>query len=312
LKAGVMFDKGDNDSTAAPRQLGNVAAAQTLVSDGWVGFGDPADHLVFTLASAAKLGLSLTGTDATKFTVYSMATGKAVLKSSVKAGTVTPKAKLLEAGTYRLTVESSNAKKGGDSNYTAAVRGDTVFFTRGDNSDDSRETAVNKGALYAGKQITSGWVGFGDAADWTRFTLGTAAEVSLALTGSDATKFTVYSADTGKAVIKSSVKAGASAVTKAKLLEAGQYFLATESSNAKKGGNSDYTAAVASLVQAPVEEAAALTLFDDAGLSCAEDFGAGSLLTAGAANDGFGLAQGTFVSLDGKEEYQTFGALAAK
>ena len=136
-----------------------------------MGFGDAADYATFSLAGAAKLSLTFKASDATGFTVYNSA-GKAVVKSNLKAGaTLTSKAVLLDKGSYRLVTESANARKGGDSTYSVTVNSKTVFYTKGDNSDDTKAEAVDKGVLSAGKQITSGWVGFGDAADWTRFNL---------------------------------------------------------------------------------------------------------------------------------------------
>ena len=315
LVAEMIYNRGDNDSPRAPREFGSVAAGQELISDGWVGFGDAQDYATFTLDDAAMLSLSFSASDATRFTVYSAATGKAVMRSSLKAGAeLTTRAKPLQAGDYLVVAESTNAKKGGSSDYTLAVGADTTFFTRGDNSDDSRETAVNKGALVTGARLAKGWVGLGDAVDYTRFTLDGAGKLMLALTATDATKITLLDG-TGKSVLKAEVKAKGSAVSGLRKLKAGEYFLAVESTNAKQGGDSDYKVDVATLEMEEVRSfatAGALTLFDDAGFGGAAGFDASLLQTAGVENDAFGLAQGTAPSLEQKEEKQVIGSLALK
>ena len=87
----------------------------------------------------------------------------------------TTKELLLDAGTYYFAVESTNAAKGGNADYTVAVNDQSVFYTKGDNSDDwtDMKTAGAEGAVVAldeavtsaGVLIDDGWVGYGDAID---------------------------------------------------------------------------------------------------------------------------------------------------
>ena len=83
---------------------------------------------------------SINATDAAKLTVWTLRPNgrlKALKKVSVKAGTSGGIAGLLlDAGTYYLSVESANAKKGGSADYDVSLDGASTFFTKGDNSDD--------------------------------------------------------------------------------------------------------------------------------------------------------------------------------
>ena len=176
------------------------------------------------------------------------------------------------------------------------------------------EKAVDRGVLTPGKQI-SGWVGFGDAADYAKFTLTDTSNVSLELTGTDATRFTVFSAETGKAVIKANAKPGAPAATKPQQLDAGLYYLAVESTNAAKGGESRYTASVAQLEPIPMEVAIADVFADDSGLSGAADFGGDLLLNSGvegAASQSLAGMTAFDLASDKTEKRPAAGALALK
>ena len=174
---------------------------------------------------------------------------KSVGSISVKAkGTAKTKELLLNKGIYYLAVESTNAKKGGNADYTVSVNKDAVFFTKGDTEDDKIETAKDLGVVASADTLVSDWVGFGDAIDYRTITLDTAAKLSFEINSSDAVKFTVSQMEKGKlkSVGSVSVKAGntVSAKTKELLLNKGIYYLAVESTNAKKGGSADYTVSV--------------------------------------------------------------------
>ena len=247
------------------------------VSD-WAGFGDEFDYKAFTIESAAQLTVSVTAADAVKFTVNRLVeekNGTFSLKPAqtinVKAGaTGTVKNLLLEKGTYYLGVQSTNAAKGGDANYTITLDGTSIFFTKGDNSDDwtdlktagaASELIGNVGTLTAPGVVTEGWVGFGDEFDYKAFTIESAARLVWSFGASDATKFTVNKLEgktdkkgvttySLKAYMPTTVKAGASVTTKELLLDKGTYYIGIQSTNAgksgsnAKGGNSDYTVAL--------------------------------------------------------------------
>ncbi|MBO4511926.1 MAG: hypothetical protein J5746_04110 [Victivallales bacterium] len=282
----VFYTKGDaSDNWGDMKNLGAegavakieepVTAAGMLIEDGWVGYGDAIDYTEITLASAAKLSLDVSATDAAKITVYHLQskTAKGVttyslkslqgttLKKGVQAST---KGLLLEAGTYYLAMESTNAKTGGSADYTVAVNGKTVFYTKGDASDNwsdmknlGAEGAVAKieaPVTEAGTLIEDGWVGYGDAMDYTEFTLDSAAKLVFDVSATDAAKFTVFQLQSKtsknvttyslKSLQSTTLKAGVQITTKSLLLAEGTYYLAMESTNAKSGGNADYMVAV--------------------------------------------------------------------
>ena len=247
LAAGTVFNKGDTDSRENPGWSGTInsqSAGAVLLSDRWVGFGDERDFLRLNLTAYAKVMLDCSATGAAKFTLYS-STGKKLSSTSLKAAASrTAKSSLLAPGTYYLEVESTNAKKGGEAAYRVGVNSNTVFFDKGDNSDDVYTSAKNLGAVTSYKTgLDSGWVGFGDAVDFKAFTLETAAKVKLALHSTDAAKLTIYQASGGKlkSVAKASVSPYGTGETKAALMEAGTYYVEVKSSNAKKGGSADYS-----------------------------------------------------------------------
>jgi hypothetical protein len=240
----VFFAHGpDNNDSWETAEPAGALVPGAQIADGWVGFGDAVDYKLLTLNSAATLTLDCTATDAVKFTLFNEA-GKSVANASLKdAGAASTKAALLEAGTYYLQVQSTNAKKGGSADYTVSVNPNTAFFTQGGDNNDSWETAEPAGEITAGAQIAKGWVGFGDAIDYKLLTLNSAATLTLDCTATDAVKFTLFNA-AGKSVANASLKDAGAASTKAALLEAGTYYLQVQSTNAKKGGNADYTVSV--------------------------------------------------------------------
>ena len=240
-----------------------------------VGKEDPTDYRAFTLDSAASLQFLVGSENAAKFTVYSLQSKtdkkgvttyslKSLQSTTLKAGVdATTKNLLLEKGTYYVAVESTNAKKGGSADYKVAVSEKTTFFTKGDNGDDWTTMKTEGAAGLADPipvgegtgDLLNGWVGYGDAVDYRAFTLDRAADLSFDLDVTDAAKFSVFSLQDKtdksgvtthslKSLQSTTVKEG-EATTKSLHLEAGTYYLAMESTNAKKGGSVDYSVAVA-------------------------------------------------------------------
>ena len=121
------------------------------VMEDWVGFGDEIDYFEFRITTDAEISFSLSATDATKFTIWSLngTPGKYSLKSlqattlkktagggddptGVGVGpdgsplggdtySATTKTLRLAAGTYYFSMESTNADKGGDAYYSVYV-----------------------------------------------------------------------------------------------------------------------------------------------------------------------------------------------
>ncbi|MBR6372449.1 MAG: hypothetical protein IKS20_04645, partial [Victivallales bacterium] len=161
----------------------------------------------------------------------------------------TTKDLLLEGGKYYISVEHPNAKKGGSADFTVAYGGKTYFFEVDDKEDN----------VFTGDEVQdfggdwSDWVGLGDSVDYCRLDLSEIpARVSFDLNASDAAKFTVWQLNekTGKlksvqsTALKLDKQSGEySATTKSLLLAKGTYYVSMESTNAKKGGNADFTVA---------------------------------------------------------------------
>ena len=247
-----------------------------LLSD-WVGFGDAVDYAGFTLDSAAKLSFSLDSTDAAKFTIYKLVrdrNGSYSLKTlqttvlsfdrEFEDYEATTKALLLDAGEYYISMQSTNAAQGGSAYYNIYLNdedGASAFFTAGDNSDDWTDLATegrlgqvwDVGVIDENSfEIRSDWVGFGDECDYARFTLNNASKLSFSLTADGAAKFTIYQlirSAGGKYTLKALQTTSLSydrefedyeAVTKALLLEAGEYYFSVQSPDAAQGGSTNY------------------------------------------------------------------------
>ena len=273
LEAKTLFTKGDNTddwtdmktagAAGAVGDLGVISGPGTAIASEWVGYGDAADYKAFTLTSAAKLSFTVSASDAAKFTVYalnaktdkkgvttySLASKQSTALSKPKGATeysATTKELLLEKGTYYIKVESTNASKGGDADYSVAVNAKSVFFTKGDNSDDDWQ-AAGLPVLNAWDSF-SDWVGFGDAVDYRAVEVdGNGGAYNFRLSDVDAdVKLTVYELNQKTCKLKSlkSVTATAKKSTVATgdlLLSGGEkYFVAVEAPGAKKAQGGKY------------------------------------------------------------------------
>jgi len=301
LKPTALFTKGDNsddwtdvktkgDASEFYGNVGTITATWAGDSD-WVGYGDAVDYKAFTLDSAAKLSFSITATDATKFTICQLVEGKDTYTvkniqattlskpKGEKAYSAVTKDQLLEAGTYYIKVESTNAAKGGNADYTVTLNDKSVFFTDGDdgyndylyapkskvlnpNKDSFVATAVEAGVseVRLDKGVESGkwhnFAGYGDATDFAMITLDDAASLSFDVAATDAAKFTicqlveskdkkgnpVYTVKTLQttALAKAKNATEYTATTKNLLLQAGEYYVSVQSTNAAKGGAAYY------------------------------------------------------------------------
>ncbi len=261
---------------------------QAVLED-WVGFSDAVDYKAFTLETGAYLSFDVTSSDATKFTIYelvppsgqkldpaaqlvriakkqlgrSTGSNKASSYSLSKKQTITlasqkgaedysgsTKGVLLEAGTYYIGVESTNAKKGGDADYSVTLNGNSTFFTEGDNTDDDWTTAPR---LAAGDAL-AGWVGFGDAVDYRTVTVDARGGFySFQLSDvENNVKLSVYSVNAkGKLTKVKSVSATEknSDVSTGPLVLAGdtQYLLEIEATGVSSVKNSHYTVTMENL-----------------------------------------------------------------
>ncbi len=238
----------------------------------WVGFNDAVDYAEFSLKSGAKLSFNITADDAVKFTIYSLVQDrkgnyslKSLQSSTLKLNKATGRYSIdtkdllltADAGPYYIGVQSTNAKKGGSAKYTISLN-DSVFYTQGDDGYNdwlynSKDKCFNKRLGTAGYissntplQISGddAWVGFDDEFDYYSFSVVDNMDVSFSIWAKDAVKFTVYQVVNGKVKTLQSiaVKAGETVSSKAMtLFSGGEYYLGVQSTNAKKGGNAEYS-----------------------------------------------------------------------
>ncbi len=275
-----LKEKGPEGSL---RDIGIIDGGKEIIAEDYVGMEDPVDYMGFTLESAAGLSFNVSADDAAKFTIYSLVEKtdrkgnttyslKSLQSSTLKkqkdgSFSIDTKNLLLDDGTYYIGVQSTNAKKGGDADYTISLNESSKFYTLGDNSDDwgnlkTDGASGDVGLLDeisgddAGEIIHSDWVGFGDSVDYLGFNLSNAAGLSFNVSADDAAKFTIYSLvekSDRKGNITYSLKSLQSSTlkkqkdgsysidTKNLLLDDGTYYIGVQSTNAKKGGDAGYT-----------------------------------------------------------------------
>ena len=236
----------------------------------YVGYMDEIDYKIIRPVSAAKLSFTVTATGASKFTVYALIdtdkkdkNGNTICKVktlktvtlSGKDGTFSGRIKdlLLEKYNssleYYVSMKATKTAKGGGAYYNVQLDSDSVFFSKGDNSDDSSEPGSMKSITVAspGATLLNDWVGFGDTIDFRKFTLSCAAKLSFSLTAGNAAKLTLYqvvtkgSKYTLKTVKSVSVGKGKSNEVTTGFLKSGTYVLSVKSTEPAKSENANYS-----------------------------------------------------------------------
>ena len=244
----------------------------------YVGYGDEIDFLKIRLASPAELSFIIEAKDAAKFTVWRWDDnkGKMVSLQSTTLKDVTggpeygkqyyaeTKGLLIaDPGDYYLSVESTNASKGGNAYYNVYLHGDSKFFTDGNKEDDDWSTLpddYDRGALTRKTTaIEDDWVGFGDQIDYRKFTVAEGMEAGFDICATDASKFTLYKLETKTSGKKktSTLKTLQSVTLKPSSTDkdedhyvgrtgmiefevGAEYYLSMESTNDSKGGSASY------------------------------------------------------------------------
>ena len=200
-------------------------------TDDWVGFSDATDYRMLTLENKTNLTLSLsvTGTEngkgKAKLTIWKVSTnastGKITLSNkgsvTVKQGaTGLIKSKVLDDGTYFVSVTSTDAKKGGDVFYNVKVDDKTVFFDSSDGDGVNKyvyekkklnpeidKFRTNSIAVSGTKELFldsneiklagySNFVGYGDKADYARLDLASRGSVTFTIDTTGSGTFAVY------------------------------------------------------------------------------------------------------------------------
>ena len=208
-----------------------------------VGMGDEFDFAKITLEHGARVSFDLSATDATKFSVWSLTSGtdrkgnptytqKSLQATTLKMAkgateyTAQTKNLLLEAGVYYVSMQSTNAKKGGDALYNVTLNSDTasknytILYDDDDGWNDYLYDRKKKDPLnpnrnsfistdvypYSGREVlldsdTSHMVGettyynftgFSDAADFGQFHLSSATRLCLIVNATDAATITIW------------------------------------------------------------------------------------------------------------------------
>ena len=261
---------------AVSSEQGNKVS-ETLVETDWVGFGDTADYRKLVLSQAGNYSFTISNpggangglANSVTLTIYK-ADGKSKLKSitvkpkyDAKTGTWTATAGstgyfLMEAGTYYVAVGAPGGNKGENTDYSVKVDG-TVFNhakngIANNTIDQAKALAGVKlggnadGTLTSTKVLEQEWVGYGDAVDYQKLVFQHAGSYTFTTSGlSGKVKLTVYSVDANgkqKSLKSITVNSGTGTI-KDLLLEANtNYYIAVESTDAKKGASIDYEVSV--------------------------------------------------------------------
>ena len=264
----VFFTKRNNTDDT-PMGTGELIligeSTSNPIAEGWVGYGDSIDYNPAIFVNDGKYTFSFTATDAAKLTLW-VQNGDGSLKRvksvSVKGGqTKGLSGLLLDGGIYYFSVESTNAKKGGNADYMLSLSEESVFFTNQNNADDN---PLALGEAYqltlAGGDatlISGDWVGYGDAIDYRAVTVGVDGDYRFTLSGAaEAVRLTLYSVDADgrqKKVKSIALKSGAGSFEALGLDSGTNYLVAVESTTAKKGGGTFYSLDVACLNELAVE-----------------------------------------------------------
>ena len=251
-------------------------------ADAWVGCGDPIDFGGFTVVSDVQLNFTVTATDAATFKLYTtgkdrkgntilsvLQTTKLALnkKTGMYEAQTKPYVSMQGGGTFYYSVESPNAKKGGNAYYQVELDDRSVIAPAGSTDDNwtDKMTAGYDGKILdlgtitaAGDEpLLAGWVGLGDEIDYAKFTVASNTRITFRVVGTDEFLFHVGEL-TASGVLQDTFKymkdkkSGKYTVTtKTITLEAGKtYYLDVNSFNysKKKGLNVDYKVYVDSFV----------------------------------------------------------------
>ena len=229
-----LYDNSINDVAQTRPYIATVrGTATTIISNGWVGFGDVlscrqinfeySGRYTFTVKSSDRVKISLIsvitdskGRTKEKTVVSKTISGKKTIGKEIDFGGV-----LLNDGTYYLRVQALKATKGTNADYSVRVSERSTFFTRSDNNWNdfvyNKKTATlnsnlksfvttelksNTKEILLDKDSSEGewdnFVGYEDPVDCAKIVLGSDAKLSFILTATDATKFVIYQLKPGK------------------------------------------------------------------------------------------------------------------
>ena len=264
--------------------VADYAKIELTTAANWVFTINSTDAVKFTVC---KLNETIDKKGKVSHSLKTLQTTTFTLKKGETSVEANTKGLLLEAGEYYLSVQSTNYKKGDAAFYNVNLNetGDkpSYFYTDDDNGDnnylydkkqkdvwnsnvlDANAVVIDDSFLEGGNSAIqidtdaetevkhngfTNFVGFGDAMDFRKIELKSAAKLSfdLAKTTGGAAKLIVYTVnDSGKMVVANSkltVTAKATATTgilkNQVVLQKGVYYIAVQSTDAKKGKETYY------------------------------------------------------------------------
>ena len=317
--------------------------------------GDTIDYAKIVLAHGAKLSFHAVATTAATFTVYSLSYNEKKDKYSLKKlqtlklkydetekAFVADSKKALSlqvSGAYYVSMQFTD-KKEEKAYYNVSLNGEdagTVFYNLGYNGDDwngkkTKELTglfADLGTVDAARLATNNtvirdeWIGFGDNVDCKKFTLASAAELSLTVRAPDGPlKFSICKLKTSGTGDKTTyslvkvktvtVKAGKGTASLDNLrLEAGDYYFKAQSSDIKK--STGYEAKVTqSDFYTDGDDGWNNVLLNGKKLSaddaffCKNDLGTGKIYFDKAGNDKTSDDHAAFVCEANKKTYENF------
>ncbi len=204
---------------------------------GWTGYGEKTgDYYKFTTSGlAGSVTLSVSAWDANqrlKVTIYD-ANGKRIASVGGFSGSKLVLNDKLINGDFYVVVQSQDNGKGKQNSDYTILANETFFPARTENNSINDATAIAFNS--EGKASDNGWVGYGDSADYYKFTLDQAGKVDLDLAGLEAgykagsqVRLKLFDVATGR-----SVALDGNFTSRQDLL-AGEYAVAVEISNENK------------------------------------------------------------------------------
>lgn len=161
----------DNWSDPGVREFSIGGAAETFLSDEWVGFGDSVDWIRINITTPGYYNFSIQNLqNKVKMSVYTISgTGKKKSLGSISytptkgSSTTLKKPLLLDRGTYYIAVEAPSWKSGKNTDYALGSMAGELFVKADDGSNNTRVTAQE--ILLEDGGVRDDWVGFGDSED---------------------------------------------------------------------------------------------------------------------------------------------------
>ena len=320
--------------------LDNELMAGNAAFDNFVGFNDSIDYAKLALASSGYLSFDLKATGAAKFTIWKQdASGKlskvgGVTTLNAKNGySATSKAQFLDTSKYiyYVSMESTDAAKGGSAYYNVELNDNSIFFDCADHDlingfvydkkknlnkhlnefqsnvlSASGETEIFLDSNEIMEDGYSNFVGYDDKADYAKLRLSTAGDVTFMIDTTGAGTFTVYQNNAAKkklvVIAKTEIKVDAGAVMLFDL-DAGDYFIsmAAKKTAANDKGCVYYNVTAkfeSSVADARLEAPLAMPETDSFGF---DRFGADALADASVSS---------IAEPDGKSAWQSIATLA--